>query len=417
MRVTNFRTLTTERSNMFLATTMAGQIVKTSKDLDSPEVGVFVPKLLSVVDTSKGPVSKELPLKSTKIINEDGYIPATNKKITISNYLQLPVKKLWNMSTPMLIAGEHVTLNMIDQDINSLSVDPYDIDEIKSRPVDTLDFYVPAFGDVAKAMQAAQGKTMTLDGTNSYFLRLDSAGKRINLHMSSSNGETSDIDLTMDGAKGVASLTDGEREITIDKTSDSIYMKNKAKSTLTLIDKIIDMKCEEFYFEATTSAEFTSPDVTINYDNITQTTDKYVGTVNSIDLTNKTTKIKSDNVETVVKQEWNHKCPVNILDGLLTVTGWMNPGGIGFGAAKGKAPDPKLPQISAKGEANFLGPTGDTLVKNMPLSSLLTTIATTLDRILIVPAVNGVPTNPVPGEFTSIVSSGTANMSTTKAKG
>jgi len=371
MRISDFKKLKVERSSDFIKDDMCGIIVKTPEEIEKNVYGVYIGQLMYGTYTDQGPYEKDVDISSNKCLN------SINKKIgdsavKASNYIHLTMFSVYNISMPRLIKGENVLVGLIDQDIKSMYIKPFSRDQIRYRPTDTIENYVPASGKYDGDF---------LNDDNKYYSKLDSVSKTIRIHMSDANGEVSKYDITIDGTNGTISITDSIRSILLNTKDDEIVMSNEAGSTIALRKEIIDIKCEKFFLKATDSMTIECPKTEATLDDIKQTTDTYNATVDKYTIEG--TKMKETFDKAIIDNSNNRAitCPNTLYDGRVGVTGWVCAnGGIAFGAPKNNDPLPVTPKVDSKGFANFDGsPAAMMLVKFPPLLQLLLQMAIKID--------------------------------------
>ena len=369
MEIKDFKSLVVERSMKFIQDEMGGTVVRTADDIGKTEYGIYIPRMCMGIPTNKGPFENTVQLDTGLCLN------VTNNKfgedsIISSNYVLLTMMNVYNLSMPKLALGEQVTVGLIDQDIKSMYIKPYQRNQVQYRPYDIMQLYAPASGKYDGA---------DLDDTNSYYMRVDSENKFVRIHMSNANGETSSYDITFDGNNGYLTMTDGERKVIINTNNDEVTMSNK-NSNFALRGDTIEADCKKFYVTADDEVEIDTKKFTLKADN-------------QVQMTSKKSEFDFDNFKISGKkiEEDYDKCDITnkkrtvtsdlfTIDSLTEVSKWLNAnGGIGFGAPPGQQPLPTLPQISGKGMANFMGSSGIPLVKGQQLAILLTAIAAQAD--------------------------------------
>ncbi len=404
MELKNYKDLIVERSNKFMQDNTLGVVLKTPEDLGTNTYGVYIPRLMMGINVKNGPedITKSISnSKCANTVNKD----IGDDKILFSNYLSLTMDTLYNISMPTLIAGEKVTIGVIDQDIKSLYIKPFARDQIKNRPTDVLEMYVPASGNF-------DGEDLTDD--NRYFCRLDSENQMIRLHMSDAQGEKAQYDLVFDGENGIMTLTDGGRAVSIVTETDEIFLKTEAGATIAMKEKAIDVNCETFYLEATDSIDIKSPLMNVEVDTVNETITDYTGEIDNFEMSGdkmKTSYAKVDRDSDKI----DINCPVtNVSGGLVWVEGYVCAGGLGFGAMKGMEPLPISPQISPAGVATLGNKTavpGMPLVKGPMLMSILQMMMINIDLAMIA--------GPIPLPPTTMATAGPlmSSMSTMNVKG
>jgi len=378
MKLSDYKDLVVNRSNDFLSDNSVGIVIKTLDEDDKGQAvyGVYIPRMMMGIPTNEGPFETEVKLSESKCLN------SVNKTIgedvvLSSNYVKLIMFSLYNMSIPRFINGEKVTIGIIDQDIKSMYIKPYSYDQIKKRPSDIIDMYVPASGKY-------DGDDLTDE--NTYYCRLDSVNKTIRIHMSNAQKEISQYDIMIDGENGSINITDGVRMIALNTEKDEVYMSNEGGSSISLREDMIDIITNKLYIKADESIVVETPSFDGDMEKIELLSKKTNAEIKDLTVKGKSSKVDYKNAEADYKI-YKVSCPTSTFDGLLTVTGFVCAGGIGFGAPPGKPPLPTNPQISKNGMANFKGPGAVPLVKSPALMTILAAFAAQLDAVAAVPIV------------------------------
>lgn len=372
MRITDFKNLKVERSSDFIKDDMAGIIVKTPEEIGKNVYGVYIGQMFFGTFTDQGPYENKVDISSNRCLN------SVNKTIgedsvTSSNFIHLTMFNVYNMSMPRLIKGENVLVGLIDQDIKSIYIKPFNRNQIKYRPTDILETFVPASGTY-------NGDDLTDE--NKYFVKMDSVNKTIRIHMSNANGEIAKYDITIDGENGSLSLSDGVRNIVMNTQDDEIVLTNEAKSAIVLRKETIDINCEKFYLRATDSMEIECPNTKAILDTVNIESDTVNGKIDSLTLEGSEMKETYDKAIIDNSDKRNITCPTTVQDGHLTVTGYVCPNkGIGFKTKKGVDPNSTKPMVNSKGQANFAGTSGKMVVLGPPLIQLLTQMVTKIEAI------------------------------------
>lgn len=400
MRLKDYKNLVLERSNDFIKDNSVGIIVKTAEEIGENRYGVHIPRLMMGTETKKGPFEEEVDIDTNKCLNSINKNVGETSVIA-SNYIHLTMFAVYNISMPKLICGEKVNIGVVDQDIKSMYIKPFSRDQIKHRPSDILEMYVPASGN-------HNGEDLSDD--NKYYMRFDSESQLIRIHMSNANGEVSEYDIGLDGSNGAITLTDGTRSITLNTKSDEIFMVNEAESTVALRKDSIELLTGKLYVKADENIEIESPKMNAKIDNVKLDIKELKGIIDNLKVEGK--KLTENYTKTnITNTKRNITSPVTSMDGLLAVTGYVCPGGIGFGSVPGKKPLPIDPQIDKNGFANFAGVTGSPLAKAPQLMQLLTVMATMLDSMAVAPVV------PIPPAAIQTLSTLSSQIISPKVKG
>jgi len=372
MHISNYKTLNLGMSNRFMAPSMQGLVVKLPEETHdkSNQYGIFIGRLMANIP-GEGATENQVSLSSDKCLNSVNK-NVGEKSATTSNYALLTMRQVYNLTMPRLIKGETVDIGLVDEDIKSMYIRPYARDQVKKRPTDILETYVPASGNYDGA---------DLDDTNKYYLRFDSVNQKIRLHMSNATGEVAQYEIFIDGTAGKIAITDHVRQIVMNTNDDEIYIKNEAESTISMKGDTIEILSNKLFIKAKDEMQVETPKATIKMDNTELTIDKMKAKIDSSEIEG--TKLK----EKYTTADYDHtklgvKCPATTIDGaLVTATGGIACAGIGFGVPSGAPPSPAFPGVDKSGTAAFMGIPSMPLVKHPPLMAMLAQIAAKVDVI------------------------------------
>lgn len=366
MQIKDDKIVSVESSINFIENTY-GIIVKTAVENESNRVGVFIPRLMMGLDASGGATETTETIKS-KIKNfKTKKIGSTS--VTARNYVNVVPAKLYNISTPKFVKSERVKVEFGDKDIKTMSIRPFGIDDIEKRSFDTMDFYVPASG---------AAKT-PLDDNNKYFLRLDSENQFAKLHLSNANGEVSEMDLTFDGANGLVSVTDGKRAFGISTDEDIVHMKNEAGSVITLEGGKLTVDVQDAEFIIGNKIKITAPTGEFEIDTMKVTSDSFTGELDSNKISGSKMTVEYDQLEEKLKQRKSESQKDIVDTKIMSVSGPVTCGGMGFGLGPGMMPTPAMANISKQGMADFLGAGSEPLAKAPAVIELLMACAVKAD--------------------------------------
>jgi len=372
MKITDYKKLLVERSNDFIKDNMTGIVVKTAEEIGQNVYGVYIGQLMYGTYYNDGPYEKDVSLDTNKCLNSINK-KVGEKSVTASNYIHLTMFSVYNLSMPRLIKGENVLIGIIDQDIKSIYIKPFNRNQIKNRPTDTLEMFVPSSGKY-------EGEF--LDDDNKYYVKLDSVAKTIRIHMSDSNGEVSKYDINIDGTNGNITLTDSVRTISLNTENDEIIMSNESGSTIAIRKEIIDMSCDKFYLKAKESINIECPKTEAKLDNVQLTTETFKGDVDKLTL--KGSKQEETYDKAIIKNSSKREItsPMTAVDGAMDISDNVNiRKAISFGAPKGQSPLPTNATIKSDGSAVFDPLLGMPVARAQPLVTLLTQIAMKLDLV------------------------------------
>jgi hypothetical protein len=210
-------------------------IVKTNTELEKDNVlGVYIPKLMFGLPIKNGAYENTISIGTDKIIN------SKNKKIgsttlKTKNYVVLPVSMNPNINMPKYVNGENVIVDFADKDIKSAYILPYSFGDTNRRKTDIITLFVNNF--------AEEGESP--DTHNIYALQLDTKNQVASIFTSDTNGEKGVYTFAINGKDGSVLISDsGKRKIQIKTDDDSITMINEARSEITMIDTVINMKAD-----------------------------------------------------------------------------------------------------------------------------------------------------------------------------
>ena len=255
MKYTDEKLLSTKFSLDYLSSPTIGFIVETETGKNT--IGVYIPKLMSKFDMSKGAKKETITLKRNKIKN------TKNKNIgsiTIDkrNYIEMPILVNGNIGNNLHVKGEKCFLEFADEDINSITIRPYGTFETPRRSVDRVTVFAPA-----------SGKEKTpINEKNSYYIDCNSDAGTINIHMSNTNGEVSEYDISIDGNSGSILLTDGKRTVGILTDSDVISGQNESGSYFTAKGNTFKANADMVEINANTKLSINTPNMELNADSL-----------------------------------------------------------------------------------------------------------------------------------------------------
>jgi hypothetical protein len=370
----------------YIPSEMYGKIVTPMEIRNKqPYYGVYVSRFLMDVDTFKGPFEEKVDLKESKKCKNKLNKLIIDKNLVYSNYILLPVFNISNTKAGGFGLGEDVSVGIIEQDIKSLFIKPYNpFSQEYNRPKNDYTIYVPASGKYGES---------GLNDDNTYFLRFDSDNQVARLHTSAANGESTTWDMMFDGGMGAFRLTDGKRKILIDSGTDLIAIRTADdKSTIAMRKGTINLLGDDFIFDAKKSMTFKSPKATVEIDDIKWTSKNLEGTIDMVDLSGTDLSTEYTKGTTIFKTTWDMECITASWKGVVSHLGMLGIGaGMTFGAVPGGAPLPTSPSASMSGgsddqagtfkEMNFDPIMGQTLMRFKPTFQAMVQIATTVDAL------------------------------------
>lgn len=372
-------------SGTFPFTSTLGTVVKTAKELGVNAVGVYASRFFMGMDISAGASETNVKLDKKKLAN------SINKNIgkssvEASNYIILPHRKLDNFSDPMYNLGERVVISMIDQDITTMAVEPAGFDDITRRRNDSKKIFV----------RSAENEDDPVKDGNSYYFLLDGINKMATIHLSDADGEVTKLDMTFDAGNGIFSVTDGTRSFGFGTDDDKVVMKNSASSISLEGGKIV-ITADDLEVMINNSTKFNSTTYKGEVQTFSEKISSYKGEIDSYTESgsmrdsqyemSKTSGTKQENSYSIIVD----KCDVH------TITGFVCPGGVGFGAPEGMKPLFPNVQISPGGIMDMTGPTSRPMAHSDQVMAVLAHAASTIDTLC---GILGVPAG-VMGTYSS----------------
>jgi len=351
-----------------------GIVVKTKDETGTNAFGVYVPRLMCLIDMGRGPEekSKSLSKVSSKIKNsKNKNIGETTVKI--KNYVEIVPFVIPNISMPNYRKGEKVLISFIDNDIKSPVMYPYGWDDLVRRKTDKAELWVPA----------KKKEYDELSSDNMYRLYLDSENKYISLHMSKANDEVSSYTIVIDGKNGILKVTDdGKRNIEIDTRKDSITVNNETGSSIKMERNRIKVETDFFEVNAKQSIKLKTNSYDIEYSN-----GKEKGTSLNSEITTvkeKGNRIESNynsRVEKGIDNENNYSAKIVNESKVISLMGDTNVKSLGFMAIKGMPKPFTYPGFDDKGSGSIAFPAQ--MAKSVAIAqyvnSCLLSIATSVD--------------------------------------
>lgn len=272
-----------------------GIVMKTAEDLGFPGLGVFIPKFMLgyQLKTSEKAKEETVSINTSKCVNAKSIGTVTEKSLVLKNYIIVRPLLNQNQFMPNYVIGDKVIVKVIDNDIKTLMFYPYSINRLGQRATDKLLLVVPANKD--------ENTALTED--NTYFIKVDSANKQLEITANNVNGETCKQTVLLDPGEGIITITDNKKLVwTMDTKNDTITTQTsgatlemaadvvniKADSLNITMESEVNIKTDTLNIEGETIKSKGS-DVTLEYDNFKQTTDS--GTWEVRDETHSVTSI------------------------------------------------------------------------------------------------------------------------------
>jgi hypothetical protein len=210
-------------------------IVKTNEETEKDNIlGVYIPRLMFGLPIKDGAYEKTITINTNKILNsKHKTIGATS--IKIKNYVELMVSMNPNINMPRYVNGENVIVDFADHDLKSAYILPYSFGDTNRRKTDIITLFVNNFQEEGEEPQLH----------NIYALQLDTKNQMISLFTSNPNGEKGVYTFAINAKDGAILISDtGKRRILIKTDEDLITLMNEAKSEITMVDTVINMKAD-----------------------------------------------------------------------------------------------------------------------------------------------------------------------------
>lgn len=343
-----------------------GIVMKTAEQLGFPGLGVFIPKFMLGYSLKSGDKAKDetVSISSSKCVNSSDNSCSIQSSAVLKNYIVVRPLLNQNQFMPEYVVGDKVIIKIIDNDTKTLLFYPYSINRLGQRATDKLIMLVPA----------NKKENTALSEDNSYFIKLDSSNKLVEIIATNVNGETCKQTIQLDAGKGIITITDNNKlSWTMDTKKDTITSKTSGSSiqqsadvitikgdTLNIeMDSEVNIKTDTENNEAETIKSKGS-DVTYEYDNYEQTSD--AGKFSIRDEQHEVTSVAFKG------STFHVDCPTNGFNGPVIESGYTI----------GACPNINSPVVPSAGQANSSltssDPAAMPLVKGPQLLSLLSII-------------------------------------------
>ena len=212
-----------------------GFVYRTQEELaETTYVGFYIPKLLPFMDSSNGPIEKNITIDKSIFANSSD-LSSISTTVNTLNYIKVKYNGRSNFSQPLIALGETAQIFFDNGDYKEPRYFDMQNDETK-RKTDVLKFYVQAKDNVNE------------DGSDWYYLLLDSVNKNINIHSSNKNGEAHTYDIIIDTNNSKLQLNDDKNnQIIISSEDKEIILSNESSSSIDIKDKDIAITCNGDY--------------------------------------------------------------------------------------------------------------------------------------------------------------------------
>jgi hypothetical protein len=349
-------------------------IVKTNEETGKDNIlGVYIPRLMFGLPIKEGAYEKEISISTNKILNSKNKTIGSTS-IKIKNYVELMVSMNPNINMPRYVNGENVIVDFADHDLKSAYILPYSFGDTNRRKTDIITLFVNNFQEEGEEPQLH----------NIYALQLDTKNQMISLFTSNPNGEKGVYTFAINAKDGAILISDsGKRRILIKTDEDLITLMNEAKSEITMVDTVINMKADVLNIDMKSEinmrtsriyrkADNIETDATKDYEKITTFHSKG----NSFLMEYNNQKLKGSNHENYTSR-FKVDSPISGFSKILTCKS------ISISPLAGSFPSPVSASISASGVAKFgnPSPTSTGLALGMPTITSLKMITSVVDSL------------------------------------
>lgn len=256
-----------------------GIVMKTTEDMGYPGLGVFIPKFMLGYQFKTNDIGKEetAEINNDKCVNSKSYGKSFGNKVTIKNYISVRPLLNQNQFMPEYVIGDKIIVKIIDNDIKTLMFYPYSINRLGQRATDKLILCVPA----------NKGENIALSEDNTYFVKLDSTNKNVEITVNNVNGETCKQTILLNPADGIINITDNNKLKWTMDTKNDVVKSETSGSSIEQSGDVVTIKADTVNIEAqsevniksdtynneTETRKCTGSDVTHEFDNFSQKTD------------------------------------------------------------------------------------------------------------------------------------------------
>jgi hypothetical protein len=246
MRIFDDRSLDIRSSIEFVQDTL-GIVVGDRDDTGEDSFKIFVPRFMGAIDIEDGLArEEEFDLGSVKVVNNvNKDIGGSNVKE--QNYIKMRPYLVNGISCPYLVKGERVRVTFADKDIKSPTFFPlYNHNDANKRLTDDIRLWVPSKLSIDDPN----------DNEHTYYLRLDSRGKKVHLHTSMEQNENNIFDILIDTEKGEIKITDGpdsKRVWLWSFNEDKFYCETDGGTKQTIQDNHVKIETEDYELLASNS--------------------------------------------------------------------------------------------------------------------------------------------------------------------
>lgn len=363
------------KRSLFYARETPGKVLKTCDDTKNQNtVGVYIPRLMFAIDCTNGPQESVSTLNTSCIANK-GNKNIGSSSVKLTNYVTLPFFIIPNVAVPKFKKGENVIVGFADEDIKSMMVMPYKMNEMVNRKTDQASWYIPA----------KKNEKDEVSLKNVYALQMDSEDMLMTLVMNNDQGEKSRYFLTFDGKNGEAYFSDdNKRFVKFTTKTDTILIQNESKTKISMEKRKIDVECDDFSINAKNSFKVKTSSYSIEADSMKEKASSLDSKIDTRtekgnSYTINYTKLKKEGTSEEAKYS-----KVGYTTPIFGISGVCATGGLGFKApTPGEMPPGTAAKVDETGMANFGTPNamGLPLAVSMYTSMALMTVAGIVDSL------------------------------------
>jgi hypothetical protein len=349
-------------------------IVKTNEEIGKDNIlGVYIPRLMFGLPIKDGAYEKTVSINTNKILNSK-HKSIGAASIKIKNYVELMVSMNPNINMPRYVNGENVIVDFADHDLKSAYILPYSFGDTNRRKTDIITLFVNNFQEEGEEPQLH----------NIYALQLDTKNQMISLFTSNPNGEKGVYTFAINAKDGAILISDsGKRRILIKTDEDLITLMNEAKSEITMIDTVINMKADILNVDMKSEINMRTSriyrkaiDIKTEAINDVEKVINYRSEGNSYNRTYNNQVAMGSNYENYTSR-FKAVSPISGFSGELTCAK------LAISPAAGSFPSPTVANISSSGVAKFgkSTPAAKGLAVGIPTITALQTISVVVDTL------------------------------------
>jgi hypothetical protein len=220
----------------YTAGRMLGKVFKTQEELaNDTYVGFYIPKILSLMDSTQGPLENDEAIDPSIFANNGDTKPTIPTTIHVVNYIKCKYNGYSNFSQPIIALCETADIYFFDGNFRYPRYTNAYPDERK-RKTDTVEWFVYGKPDVDEVPP------------DNYHVRMSTKENKINIHTSKENGEEFMYDITIDTKNNTLEITDDKKNhMLIETNKKRILQENETGTFTEIIDRDINHYCPGNY--------------------------------------------------------------------------------------------------------------------------------------------------------------------------